>query len=339
MNVLITSAGRRGYLVEYFQRALDGAGTVIAGDIRADAPALAQADVAVVLPPFDSQHYLDAVLGVVQDHAIGLLLTVNDYDARTLAPHRTTLRRAGCLPLLPDEQTVDLVTDKLQLAAWCRAQGIGSPATFAAGGATSLGELGLRAPAVVKPRFGSASLSTFVVQDDGEFTAARILTERASVDVYGRHQPGATDLVLAQEFVDGDEYGMDVVNDHRGHHMAVLLRRKLAMRSGETDRAVTVRDPVLEAFGRRVGEALGHVGCLDCDVVVRDHQPHLLDANPRLGGGYPFVHLAGADLPRAFLSWAANRPAPPECFAYAAGVVAVKTTQLVASEQPTTIRA
>jgi len=59
----------------------------------------------------------------------------------------------------------------------------------------------------------------------------------------------------------------------------------------------------LEQFGFRIGEALGHIGNLDCDVFEKDGQYYLLEMNPRFGGGYPFSHLAGANYPAAIVAW------------------------------------
>lgn len=33
------------------------------------------------------------------------------------------------------------------------------------------------------------------------------------------------------------------------------------------------------------------------DVFVNNEQAYVLELNPRFGGGYPFSHLAGADIP------------------------------------------
>jgi carbamoyl-phosphate synthase large subunit len=76
------------------------------------------------------------------------------------------------------------------------------------------------------------------------------------------------------------------------------------MRSGNTDRAVTVENDGLSALGRTLGERLGHIGCLDCDVFVSaDSAPVVIDLNPRVGGGLPFSHMAGANLAAALVAW------------------------------------
>jgi carbamoyl-phosphate synthase large subunit len=117
---------------------------------------------------------------------------------------------------------------------------------------------------------------------------------------------------------------MDVVNDLWGAYAATLGRRKLAMRSGNTDRAVTVADPALDRLGRTLGSRLGHVGCLDCDVLAPESGYLVLDLNPRMGGGYPFSHLAGANVPAALVAWAGGENADPSWFRSAPDVTVSK---------------
>jgi carbamoyl-phosphate synthase large subunit len=97
---------------------------------------------------------------------------------------------------------------------------------------------------------------------------------------------------------------MDVINDLFGRFVTTFVRRKVKMRGGNTDRAVTVENDELAALGRTLGEGLGHVGCLDCDVFVSPSSaPVVIDLNPRIGGGLPFSHMAGANLAAALVAW------------------------------------
>ena len=51
MNILLTSVGRRSYLVHYFQQALEGRGKVISANMYADSPGMCAADESVLVPP------------------------------------------------------------------------------------------------------------------------------------------------------------------------------------------------------------------------------------------------------------------------------------------------
>ena len=118
--------------------------------------------------------------------------------------------------------------------------------------------------------------------------AARPLSTQASAS-------DAEHPVLIQELIIGEEYSLDVVNDLDGRHVATFARCKLAMRAGETDRAVTVDREELHRLGAAIGGQLGHAGNLDCDVLAAQDRMYVLDLNPRFGGGYPFSHAAGAN--------------------------------------------
>ena len=110
-----------------------------------------------------------------------------------------------------------------------------------------------------------------------------------------------------------------------------MVRKKLAMRSGETDEALvlcgdTEEERILSELGRRISEGFGHIGNMDVDIILddRDKRPYVLDMNVRFGGGYPFSHAAGIDLPGAYICWAEGREAPKELLTIKRSVHAYK---------------
>ena len=125
--------------------------------------------------------------------------------------------------------------------------------------------------------------------------------------------------VLIQERLSGEEYGLDIVNDLNGRYICTFAKRKLKMRAGQTDRAVTVKDERLEKLGQLIGKNLGHVGILDCDLFASEQGCRIIDLNPRIGGGYPFSHVAGANVPAALIAWMNGEEADPKLFSSATG--------------------
>jgi carbamoyl-phosphate synthase large subunit len=73
-----------------------------------------------------------------------------------------------------------------------------------------------------------------------------------------------------------------------------------------------------------IGESLGHVGNLDCDVFIGPNGISVLELNPRFGGGYPFSHLAGVNLPAVLLAWASNQSPSQEWLTLTPGRAASK---------------
>lgn len=153
---------------------------------------------------------------------------------------------------------------------------------------------------MLKARFGVSSLGCEIVRDETELVLAHELLERRLV---GNCPGNPNQGILIQNYLEGQEYGLDVVNDLEGRYVATFIRCKHRMRAGMTDRATTLEDSRFEKLGRKLGEELRHIGILDCDVFLSGGEIWVLDLNPRIGGGYPFSHKAGADFPSTLVAW------------------------------------
>ncbi len=332
MNVLLTSAGRRNYLVEYFQEALRGRGQVFAADAKASAPALQEADGTLLLPPIGNRHYVDALLEFCADEAIGLLVPLNDLELPYLSVARERFAALGTTVVVSPPEVIRRCFDKWEMAQFLQAHGVPTPKTYlsleAVRAALGRGEVSF--PLVLKPRWGSSSIAIDFPQDEDELELnAELSLRRLGRTALADFSQGPEQALLFQEFVVGEEYGLDIVNDLSGRYVTTLSKQKLGMRAGETDSAVTVSDPVLSELGRQLGEAIGHLGCLDCDVFLSEQGPVVIELNPRFGGGYPFAHAAGANLPAALLAWARGEAPDPSWLRLESGVTASKYSRLM----------
>lgn len=312
MNVMLTCAGRRNYLILDFRRALGGRGRVLAGDMTHHASALHEADEKLILPPIDRPEYVDVLLDTCKKKAIGLLVPLNDYELPILAARRGDFLAEGTIPLVASPTVVDQCLDKLKTNTLAEGLGLRIPETFTDLGAAmdALDSGSVDFPLFVKPRWGSSSVGLESVGDRHELELAWRLAQLRVETVGLRGQLNAEQGVLIQQGLSGAEYGLDVVNDLEGAYQTSFVKRKIGMRAGETDRAEVVHDSGLEDFGRKIAEALGHPGIVDCDVFLHDDEPALLEINPRFGGGYPFSAAAGADLPSALIAWCQGIEAP-----------------------------
>ena len=100
MNVLLTGAGRRNYLIAALKSAVGPGGQVIACDMRADAPALQQADRGFLVPPVDGPGYLDALLQICEFEQIGLLIPSLEPELWLLATHRAQFAALGTVAVV-----------------------------------------------------------------------------------------------------------------------------------------------------------------------------------------------------------------------------------------------
>lgn len=331
--MLLLSAGRRNYLVSYFQEALQECGHVFVADADPNAAAFSSADKAFVAPRFDAPNYFDFIVDVCNAHRVRVVLSLNDLELPFLARVKERLEGIGVTVVVSRPELIDACLDKWSTFMMLSEAGIDTPLTFntlsAALVALETGKLGF--PVVVKPRWGTGSIGIERVNSREELEWAYNLTSRKLENTI-LADVSRTDMeraVLIQEYVSGAEYGLDVINDLSGNYVATFVKKKLGMRAGETDKAVTVEFPELEALGGRLSELAKHVAIMDCDVLVTgDGRISVLELNPRFGGGYPFSHIAGANIPAAIVAWVQGREADPAWFSVKPGVAAAKYDML-----------
>lgn len=299
-RILIGSAGRRVYLVEWFGQALHRvttAGEVHITDHNPMAATTAFADESHVVPPYGDPDYGRAMVELVDRIRPDLYFSLNDHELAVMAgPLADRLRQAGTLVLSLSRASQLVVTDKFAMASVLAGCGIRTPPTVLADNAAGLRHLAATSSRlVVKRRFGSGSVGLHVV-------------EAAQVDLVlpglGRHgSPRASEWIVQPE-IDGCHYGLDIVTGLRGgaSPAAVLAREKVAMRSGEANVATTVDAAPFHPLARALTALLEPQGLIDIDVVDADGHLFVLDINPRFGGGYPFNHHAGADVPAFYVA-------------------------------------
>ena len=328
MNLLFTSAGRRDYLIEYFAAALGGRGRVHVGNSEALCSAFTVGDAQVVTPPIHHEDYIPFLRDYCRRESISAILPLFDIDVPVLAMARADFAEEGVRVIVPSLEAAEICNDKWRTVNFLRAAGIRTLRTYLSpeSALASVAAGDIQFPMIVKPRWGMGSIGLIQAEDAEELRLVyRLVTRRvftSYLQAESLSKPEAA--VLIQELATGTEYGLDVLNNLSGEHVVTVAKRKLAMRSGETDIAITEDRQDLFALGARLGALLRHPGHLDVDVFVDGTDLSVLELNCRFGGGYPFTHAAGANFPAAILSWLSGIEPKPHWLRTRAGVLSVK---------------
>lgn len=100
-NILITSVGRRSYMVQYFKEALGNSGEVHVSNSSTITPAFRLADKAVKSPLIYDKDYIPFLLNYCKENQIGALLPLFDIDIPVLASAKNLFLEIGCFQLFP----------------------------------------------------------------------------------------------------------------------------------------------------------------------------------------------------------------------------------------------
>ena len=282
MNLLILAAGTRNKVVQYFKKTFSGIGTVIATDANNLGPAIYEADRYYIVPPITETGYIDIILDICKKEQISGVLSLIDPELSLLAANEDKFKDIGTTVIGSSYDLCEMALDKMQMYEWLKIHGYNCARSWMDKDeffkAVDAGEVSY--PVFVKPYRGSASISISKVYD------------QETVDLLFAHE----DDLMIQEFLDGQEIGADVYIDLiSGEVVSIFTKKKIKMRAGETDKAVSFKDPELFALIEKFVTEAGYRGQIDIDIFEINGQYYISEVNPRFGGGYPHAYESGVD--------------------------------------------
>ena len=304
MNILFTCAGRRTYLLKYFKNNMSADDKIVATDMQLSAPALQVADIKLQVPGIYDSNYISIVINICKEYDIDMLISLNDLELPLLAENKHLFEELEVQLIVSSPEVIDICFDKYKTAQWINSIGLHTPNSYInlddVKSALSTGEISF--PLFMKPRWGSGSIGLETIDDMEELDVYyNILSKKIKKTILSTASKG-DEYIIIQEKLTGPEFGLDVMNDLQGNNISVSVKHKLAMRAGETDKAVTRNIPEIREIGQIVGSNLRHIGNLDVDVMQRANGDYcVLELNPRFGGGAPLSIKAGADSTMALL--------------------------------------
>ena len=282
MNILILSAGTRNKIVQYFKNALSGKGLVVATDCSNLAPAIYEADKYYIVPRMTDEGYIDVILDICKKEKIDGVLSLIDPELSLLAENKERFEEIGTTVIGSSYELCEMSLDKFKMFNWLNEHGYKCAKSYMDKEKfyEDLDKGIAKFPVFVKPAKGSASIAISKVYD------------KETVDLLFSHDQ---DLMI-QEFLDGQEIGADVYIDMiSGEPVSFFTKKKLKMRAGETDKAVSFKDEKLFELILKFVKQAGYRGQIDIDVFEIDGEYYISEVNPRFGGGYPHAFESGAD--------------------------------------------
>lgn len=307
MNILLTSVGRRTYMVDYFKHALAGNGLVYASN-SIMTYALTQADNYVITPSIYDEEYIAFLLTYCKQNEISILISLFDIDLPVLAQNKEIFRQHGINVIVSDYEVTKLCNDKWATYLFLKDIGLPQPKSF-----LKLNEIKqaitqkeISFPLVLKPRWGMGSIGIYVACNEMELDVLYYKVHKEIFSTYLKYESNTdTNLcVIIQEMIKGQEYGLEILNDLHKNYITTFAKKKIAMRSGETDIAETVAATDFIETSVLIAKKLKHIGILDVDCFkMKDGACIVLEMNCRFGGQYPFTHNAGVDVPQQLVNW------------------------------------
>lgn len=315
MNFLILAAGTRNKVVQYFKKTFKDVGTIVATDASLLGPAIYDADKYYIVPPINEDGYIERIIDICKKERITGVLSLIDPELSLLAENEKRFASMGVTVVGSSYDLCEMSLDKMKMYKWLKTNGFNCAKSWMNKDefdkAVALGEV--QYPVFVKPYRGSASLSISKVYDD------------ESINLLFAHNDG----LMIQEFLNGQEIGADVYIDLiSGEVVSIFTKKKIKMRAGETDKAVSFKDPQLFDLIETFVLKAGYRGQIDIDIFYVDGQYFISEVNPRFGGGYPHAHECGCNHIGMILNNLSGKANEKSIGAYEEGVYMMKYNEV-----------
>lgn len=289
VSVLLSSAGRRVGLQRTIREAGKALGVsvrIVACDLAPEASAACHlADISYGVPAAGDPAFITAMVDIARREKVSLIVPTIDTELSVYAEARSEFEAAGTWVNVGDPPSIAMCRDKATTARVLQARGVSVPKTVDLEMARSRCDATAEYDVVVKPTSGSAGRSITNV------SAGAVLP------------PLGKEPMIAQERLVGPEYTVNVFVDRAGTFRCAVPHRRLAVRAGEVEKGVTVRDSRLTELARKVASAVPGLRGVFCFQAIDDTRRGLVvfEINARFGGGYPLAHAAGATFTRWLL--------------------------------------
>lgn len=276
------------------------------------APALYEADQYYLVPKMTEPGYLSRILEICRLEKVSGILPLFEDELDLLAQNRELFEAEGIRTIVSGAEAVALCRDKYRFYQHLRQNGL--PALTTCAGleeferARMEGKLDF--PVFVKPVRGCGSAGISRVENRELLVALCKYSEEE---------------MLIQKLAEGEELGVDVYVDLLTKRpAAIFTKRKVRMRAGETEKAVSIKDEALFDLVERTVSTLELLGPVDMDVFKVDGQYYISEINPRFGGGYPHAYHCGVNFPAMIVRNLEGKSNEPAIGAYEEGVCMMK---------------
>lgn len=284
MNVLITSASKKVWLIKAFQKALalEGGGVVYAIDISPNAPALYFADKHSLCLKDSDPAFISSLLSLCKSNQISLIIPTRDEELPIFSKVRDNFQTEGIYIMTASSSTINICQDKKMFIAFCNQHGFNTPTTYDADITNNTPDK-IDFPLFIKPTRGKGGANTAKINSLDEL--------KMFISISG-------DDYIIQKYIDAPEYTVDLFSDLSGNVISVVPRVRIMVFGGESYVSKTQSDKKIITESTRLAKELNLIGHNTIQCFLENGRVLFIEVNPRYGGGAALGIEAGADTPR-----------------------------------------
>jgi carbamoyl-phosphate synthase large subunit len=283
MNILISAAGRRVSLVKAFQKELKSINPDSKVFTVDQFPELSSAcrisDGFFTVPKINDEKYIDSLIDLCLSLNIKLIIPTIDTELLKLAKNKKRFLENNIKVVVSSISFINKCRDKRKIHEFFKSKNINIAKEYS--------KTNYKLPLYIKPYDGSSRVDNYIIKHKKEITKYHLSNKKFMFLEYINHEAF-------------DEYTCDLYFDKNSSLKCVVPRKRIAIRSGEVDKGITLNNQLVDFIKTHLGDIKGAVGCITLQLFLEKQGTKIfgIEINPRFGGGYPLSYLAGANFPK-----------------------------------------
>ena len=282
MKIFFSSPGRRVELLKIFKKEIKNV-KLIGGDHSINSPALKFCEKFYKLPYKINKNYFKEIFNICTKEKVNLIIPLIDPELNGYAKNIDLFNKNKIKILISSYETTSLFRDKFySFNFFIKNKFYNVPHTVL------LNDFNKKKFStnfvMIKKKNGSSGNGIYKIRKNYVTEFSKIMNLNGN-------------KYIVQEYVDFDyETTVDVFVDSRNKLIELCQRRRLKVRGGEVERAITTKNKNITKFIKKIIEKTSFVGVINIQIMTKGNKHFIGEINPRFGGGFPLSYHSGANM-------------------------------------------
>jgi carbamoyl-phosphate synthase large subunit len=281
VKILITSAGSTNgvNVIKVLKEQKELKLFLIACDMNPLAAGFYMADKYFVAPKANSPNFIPTILKICKKERVQIIIPTFSYELPFFAKNKAIIEKEGIKMAISDYETFLITEDKLKTYEYFEKWKIPFPKVYSE---SEILEKKVKFPVIIRPISASGSKDVVKVNNWEELYFFKKYIKNSFV----------------QEFVEGEEYTIDGINDLQGEMIAASPRIRLEIKGGLAVKSITVNSPEMVKFTKKIVEGFKIKGPFNVQCIKKGKEIKFTEVNSRFpSGGLPLTVKAGLNIP------------------------------------------
>jgi len=281
VKVLITSAGSTNgvNVIKALKEQKEIKLSLIAVDINPLAAGFFMVDKYYVVPKADTPEFVPTILKICKKEKIKIIIPTFSYELPLFSKNKEMFWKKGIKMAISDYETFLITDDKIKTYHYFKKWQIPFPKVYSQ---EDIKKRKIKFPAIIRPIKASGSKDAVIVNNWEELFFFKKYIANSFI----------------QEFIKGQEYTIDGINDLQGKMIAASPRIRLETKGGLAVKSITVNESQMVRLTKKIVEGFKIKGPFNVQCFKKEKKIRFTEVNSRFpSGGLPLAVKAGLNIP------------------------------------------